>query len=621
MKNTTKKSFLEKINTPSEIKQLSIPELSQLAGELRQYIIDVVSETGGHLAPSLGTVELTIALLYVYDLPADKIIWDVGHQAYPFKVLTGRREELKTIRQYGGISGFPKRSESEFDVVGVGHASTSISAALGVSVAESLLELHNRVVTVIGDGALTGGLAWEGMNNVGTLKKPMLVILNDNEMSISKNVGSIPKYLNRIVTTPFYNKIKDDLWAKTENRRLLRSFLRRFKETLKILFERKVMFDELGLRYIGPINGHSIPDLIHAFERVKDRKEPILLHVITKKGKGLKVAEDNPSKYHGISGNGNDQDKKTKNSKVSYTHVFGKSLMELAEKNEDVVAITAAMTDGTGLTEFAKQFPKRFFDVGIAEAHAVTFASGLSIGGLRPVIAIYSTFMQRAVDSVIHDIALQNLPVIFCLDRAGLVGADGATHHGVFDLAFLTMLPNSIVCAPKDGKELRNLMQFAYTVKDKAIFIRYPRANTEQFDFDTAIDIPKLGSWEKIETGNNIAILAFGSMVDPAKEVCVELKKKNVSPTLINTRFLKPYDKNMLDMIAKDHEILITIEESCPRGGLRDTVLEHFQNHALSPKIHSFSLPDDFVTHGEREELMEDIHLTVKDITKVILEL
>ncbi|MCK4530854.1 MAG: 1-deoxy-D-xylulose-5-phosphate synthase [Candidatus Marinimicrobia bacterium] len=617
MQNTKKNKLLQDINSPTDIKHLSIQELQQLADELRQYIIDVVSETGGHLAPSLGTVELTIALLYVYDLPADKIIWDVGHQAYPFKVLTGRREELKTIRQYGGISGFPKRSESEFDVVGVGHASTSISAALGVSVAESLLELNNRVVTIIGDGALTGGLAWEGMNNAGTLKKPMLVILNDNEMSISKNVGSIPKYLNRIVTTPFYNKIKDDLWAKTENRRLLRSFLRRFKETLKILFERRVMFDELGLRYIGPINGHSIPDLIHAFKRVKDRKEPILLHVITKKGKGLKAAEDNPSKYHGISGNGHG--KKAESSKVSYTHVFGKSLIELASEHKDIVAITAAMTDGTGLTEFSKQFPKRFFDVGIAEAHAVTFASGLSIGGLRPVVAIYSTFMQRAVDSVIHDIALQNLPVIFCLDRAGLVGADGATHHGVFDLAFLTMLPNSIVCAPKDGKELRNLMQFAYTVKDKAIFIRYPRANTEQFDLNTAIDIPKLGSWEKLETGNNIAILAFGSMVDPAKEVCVELKKKDVSPTLINTRFLKPYDKNMLDMIAKDHEILITIEESCPRGGLRDTVLEHFQNHALSPKIHSFSLPDDFVTHGKREELMEDIHLTVDDITKRIL--
>jgi len=619
MQNTKKNKLLQDINSPTDIKHLSIQELQQLADELRQYIIDVVSETGGHLAPSLGTVELTIALLYVYDLPADKIIWDVGHQAYPFKVLTGRREKLKTIRQYGGISGFPKRSESKYDVIGVGHASTSISAALGVSVAESLLELNNRVVTIIGDGALTGGLAWEGMNNAGTLKKPMLVILNDNEMSISKNVGSIPKYLNRIVTTPFYNKMKDDLWGLTENRRLLRSFLRRFKETLKILFERNVMFDELGLRYIGPVNGHSIPDLIHAFKRVKDRKEPILLHVITKKGKGFKEAEDNPSKYHGISGNGHG--KKAKSLKVSYTHVFGKSLIELAEKNDDIIAITAAMTDGTGLAEFSQKFPERFFDVGIAEAHAVTFASGLAIGGLRPVVAIYSTFMQRAVDSVIHDIVLQNLPVIFCLDRAGLVGADGATHHGVFDLAFLTMLPNSIVCAPKDGKELRNLMQFAYTVKDKAIFIRYPRANTEQFDLNTAIDIPKLGSWEKLETGNDIAILAFGSMVDPAKEVCLELKKKDVSPTLINTRFLKPYDKNMLDMIAKDHEILITIEESCPRGGLRDTVLEHFQNHALSPKIHSFSLPDDFVTHGEREELMEDIHLTVKDITKVILEL
>ena len=619
MQNTIKNSLLQKINTPSDIKQLSMQELLLLADELRQYIIEVVSETGGHLAPSLGTVELTIALLYVYDLPADKIIWDVGHQAYPFKVLTGRREELKTIRKYGGISGFPKRSESKYDVVGVGHASTSISAALGVSVAESLLELHNRVVTIIGDGALTGGLAWEGMNNAGTLKKPMLVILNDNKMSISKNVGSIPKYLNRIVTTPFYNKIKDDLWAKTENRRFLRSFLRKFKETLKTLFERNVMFDELGLRYIGPVNGHSIPDLVHALKRVKNRKEPILLHVLTKKGKGLKVAEENPSKYHGISGNGNGHGKKTASTKVSYTHVFGKSIIELAEKNNNVVAITAAMTDGTGLTQFAKKFPTRFFDVGIAEAHAVTFASGLAIGGLRPVVAIYSSFMQRAVDSVIHDVVLQNLPVIFCLDRAGLVGKDGATHHGVFDLAFLSMLPNAIVCAPKDGNELRNLLQFAYTINDKAIFIRYPRANTEDFGPNNKIEIPKLGSWEKIESGKDIAILAFGAMVDPAKKVCEQLRENKLSPTLINARFLKPYDKQMLDSLAKSHHLLITIEEACPHGGLRDTVLQHFQDHEYSPKIHSFSLPDAFVTHGEREELMEDIHLTVEDITKGIL--
>ncbi|MEA2076469.1 MAG: 1-deoxy-D-xylulose-5-phosphate synthase [Candidatus Marinimicrobia bacterium] len=619
MQNTEKNKILQDINSPSDIKDLNMQQLLQLADELRQYIIEVVSETGGHLAPSLGTVELTIALLYVYDLPADKIIWDVGHQAYPFKVLTGRREALKSIRHYGGISGFPKRSESKYDVVGVGHASTSISAALGVSVAESLLEFNNRVVAIIGDGALTGGLAWEGMNNVGTLKKPLLVILNDNEMSISKNVGSIPKYLNRIVTTPFYNKIKDDLWGLTENRRVLRSALRNFKEALKALFARNVMFDELGLRYIGPVNGHSIPDLIHALKRVKDRKEPILLHIITKKGKGFKEAEDNPSKYHGISGNGHG--KKAESSKVSYTHVFGKSLIELASEHKDIVAITAAMTDGTGLTEFSKQFPKRFFDVGIAEAHAVTFASGLSIGGLRPVIAIYSTFMQRAVDSVIHDIVLQNLPVIFCLDRAGLVGADGATHHGVFDLAFLTMLPNSIVCAPKDGNELRNLMQFAYTVKDKAVFIRYPRANTEQFDLNTAIEIPKLGSWELIEKGGKIAILAFGAMVDPARTVCKLLKKEGNSPTLVNTRFLKPYDKTMLDSIAKEHELLVTIEEACPKGGLRDTVLQHFQDHELSPKIHSFSLPDAFVTHGERDELMKDIHLTEEDIVEELLKI
>jgi 1-deoxy-D-xylulose-5-phosphate synthase len=437
-------------------------------------------------------------------------------------------------------------------------------------------------------------------------------------MSISKNVGSIPKYLNRIVTTPFYNKIKDDLWAKTENRKLLRSFLRRFKETLKTLFERNVMFDELGLRYIGPVNGHSIPDLIHALKRVKERKEPILLHVLTKKGKGLKVAEDNPSKYHGISGNGNGNGKKSISTKVSYTHVFGKSIVELAEKNKDVVAITAAMTDGTGLTEFAEKFKDRFFDVGIAEAHAVTFASGLAIGGMRPVVTIYSSFMQRAVDSVIHDVVLQKLPVIFCLDRAGLVGKDGATHHGVFDLAFLTMLPNTIVCAPKDGNELRELMNFAYTVTDNAVFIRYPRASTENFDMSSKVKLPLLGTWEKLQSGSKVAILAFGAMVDPAIKVCELLKEKGLSPTLVNTRFLKPYDEKMLNDLAKDHDHLVTIEEACPRGGLRDTVLQHFQGHELSPKIQSFSLPDAFVTHGERDELFKDINLTIDEIAMAI---
>ncbi|MCK4813854.1 MAG: 1-deoxy-D-xylulose-5-phosphate synthase, partial [Candidatus Marinimicrobia bacterium] len=470
MNDQSKKNILKNIESPTDIKHLSIPELSRLAEELRAYIINIVSETGGHLAPSLGTVELTIALLYVFDLPNDKIVWDVGHQAYPFKVLTGRREALKTIRHYGGISGFPKRSESKYDIVGVGHASTSISSALGISVAESLLNYHNHIIAVIGDGALTGGLAWEGMNNAGNLKKQLLVILNDNEMSISKNVGSIPTYLNRIVTTPFYNKVKDDLWGLTRNRKILRSMLQTFKGTLKTLLSRNVMFDELGLRYIGPVDGHNIPNLVFALKRIKKLNQPILLHVLTKKGKGLKAAEDNPTEYHGIKGNG--AVKHISDNTISYTNVFGKSIVELAKMHDDIVAITAAMTDGTGLKDYAKAFPDRFFDVGIAEAHAITFASGLAIGGLRPVVAIYSSFMQRAVDSVIHDVVLQKLPVIFCLDRAGLVGEDGPTHHGVFDLAFLSMLPNTIVCAPKDGDELRNLMHFAYTVKDQAIFIR-----------------------------------------------------------------------------------------------------------------------------------------------------
>ena len=619
MNDQSKKNILKNIESPTDIKHLSIPELSRLAEELRAYIINIVSETGGHLAPSLGTVELTIALLYVFDLPNDKIVWDVGHQAYPFKVLTGRREALKTIRHYGGISGFPKRSESKYDIVGVGHASTSISSALGISVAESLLNYHNHIIAVIGDGALTGGLAWEGMNNAGNLKKQLLVILNDNEMSISKNVGSIPTYLNRIVTTPFYNKVKDDLWGLTRNRKILRSMLQTFKGTLKTLLSRNVMFDELGLRYIGPVDGHNIPNLVFALKRIKKLNQPILLHVLTKKGKGLKAAEDNPTEYHGIKGNG--AVKHISDNTISYTNVFGKSIVELAKMHDDIVAITAAMTDGTGLKDYAKAFPDRFFDVGIAEAHAITFASGLAIGGLRPVVAIYSSFMQRAVDSVIHDVVLQKLPVIFCLDRAGLVGEDGPTHHGVFDLAFLSMLPNTIVCAPKDGDELRNLMHFAYTVKDQAIFIRYPRANTNHFTISNPIQIPVIGSWEILQKGKDIALLALGSMVEHAESVCQALKKKGISPTLVNARFLKPYDKAMLDMLAQDHDILITLEESSPRGGLRDTVLQHFQNNIQSPTIHSFSLPDAFVTHGKRDDLIKDIHLTVDDITKNILSI
>lgn len=619
MKNEKKYQILDSIDSPEDIKKLKLPQLIQLAAELREYIIEVVSETGGHLASSLGTVELTIALLYTYDPPNDKIVWDVGHQAYSYKVLTGRREALKNIRQYGGISGFPKRSESPYDIVGVGHASTSISAGLGISVAESLLELHNRVIAIIGDGALTGGLAWEGMNNTGTLKKQLLVILNDNEMSISKNVGSIPKYLNRIITTPFYNKVKDDLWDLTENRKFLRRILRNLKESAKTLLAKNVMFDELGLRYIGPVNGHSIPDLLRTLKHIKNLDQPILLHILTKKGKGLKEAEENPTKYHGIKGNGCTT--RTPCDSISYTEAFGKSMIELAERHENLIAITAAMTDGTGLMEYAKRFPNRFFDVGIAEAHAVTFASGLAIGGLRPVVAVYSTFMQRALDSVIHDVVLQKLPVIFCMDRAGLVGEDGPTHHGVYDISFLSMLPHAVVCAPKDGNELRNMLNMAYGIKDKAIFIRYPRTTTHSFNISEEIDIPEPGSWKILQQGRKIALLAYGSLVEIAEIVCEGLEAKGYKPTLINARFIKPYDGAMLDSLNADHELLITLEEAAPRGGLRDTVLQHFQTKENSPRIHSFSLPDDFVTHGSREELMKEVHLDANHILDSILKL
>lgn len=619
MKEKEKANILFSIESPADIKTLSVSEMEQLADELRKYIIDVVSETGGHLAPSLGTVEMTIALCHVFNLPDDKIIWDVGHQAYPYKVLTGRRDKLDTIRTYGGMSGFLKRSESKYDVVGAGHASTSISSALGISVAESLRELNNHTIAIIGDGALTGGLAWEGMNNAGNLKKQLLVILNDNEMSISKNVGSIPDYLHRIVTTPFYNKIREDLWGLTHNKRRLRRKLRRIKETLKTLFSRNIMFDELGLRYIGPVDGHDISDLIRTFKRVKKLHQPILLHVLTKKGKGYSCAEKDPTSYHGIAGNG----KKTKSAEkqIAYMNVFGKTAMELAEKHDDVVAITAAMTDGTGLCEFREKFKNRFFDVGIAEGHAVTFSSGLCIGGYRPIVAIYSSFLQRAVDNIMHDIVLQKLPVIFCIDRAGLVGKDGPTHHGVFDFAFLSMLPDVVVCAPKDGDELRSLMHQAYNITDKPVFIRYPRGKTSAYSPENNITAIATGSWECLARGGSYALIAIGTMVKLAMEIKDLLAKENVKVSVYNARFLKPYDEKMLDGILAEHSHVFSLEEACPSGGLKDTILNHMHNGDTDPEFHGFTLPDRFITHGEVPELMYEIGMTADQLTKKILEM
>ncbi|MCD6233419.1 MAG: 1-deoxy-D-xylulose-5-phosphate synthase [Candidatus Marinimicrobia bacterium] len=612
--------YLNGVNSPADLKKLNVNELKILAGEVRGFIIENVRKTGGHLAPSLGVVELTIALLYVFDLPGDKIIWDVGHQAYAYKVLTGRRDKLHTLRQYGGISGFLKREESEYDVYGAGHASTSISAALGFSVANELLEQPGRILAVIGDGSLTGGLAYEGLNNLGNMKKQMITILNDNAMSISPNVGAMSKYLNKIVTDPIYNRIRDKIWNLTSKfsmgKFMLRSGLQKLEESLKSLLVPGMLFDELGVRYIGPIDGHDLQALVATFRRLKDIKTPLLVHVITKKGKGLTEAEDDPTTFHGIQGGKVGPKPKS----PSYTQVFGHTAVELAEKEKRVVAITAAMREGTGLVEFYKKFPDRFFDVGIAEAHAVTFAAGLAANGLRPIVAIYSTFLQRALDQVMHDVSLQKLPVIFCLDRAGLVGADGPTHHGVFDLSYISMLPGVFVAAPKDGNELRNLMHSALTVTDRPYVIRYPRDEAVRFDPDIEPELIEPGTWEILQKGKKLALIATGSMVYESELALRMLAGVIPDVTFVNARFVKPMDTAMLKELAESHKILLTVEENVSAGGLGQQI-RAFCNHSGKTRVVNMSLPDAYIPHGKRTELLKHAGLSATDIADTLKEL
>jgi len=612
--------YLNGVNTPTDLKKLNVNELKILADEIRDFIIETVKKTGGHLAPSLGVVELTIALLYVFDLPEDKIIWDVGHQAYAYKVLTGRRDKLHTLRQYGGISGFLKRSESEYDVYGAGHASTSISAALGFSVANELLEQPGRILAVIGDGSLTGGLAYEGLNNLGNMKKQMITILNDNAMSISPNVGAMSKYLNKIVTDPIYNRIRDKIWNLTSKlsmgKFMLRGGLKKLEESLKNLLVPGILFDELGVRYFGPVDGHDIQALVATFRRLKDIKTPILVHVITKKGKGLTEAEDDPTTFHGIQGGKVGPKPKA----PSYTHVFGHTAVELAEKNEKIVAITAAMREGTGLIEFDKKFHDRFFDVGIAEGHAVTFAAGLAANGLRPIVAIYSTFMQRALDPLMHDVSLQKLPVIFCLDRAGLVGADGPTHHGVFDLSYISMLPNVIVAAPKDGNELRNLMHSALTVTDKPYVIRYPRDEAVRFEPNREPETIEPGTWEILQKGKKLALIATGSMVYESELALRMLAGVIPDVTFVNARFIKPMDTALLKQLAESHKILLTVEENAPAGGLGQQI-RALCNHSGKTRVVNMTLPDAFIPHGKRTELLKEAGLSATQIADTLKDL
>ncbi len=626
MDNTNSKSeykILEKINSPKDLKSLTISELSILSEELRSYIIETVKKTGGHLAPSLGVVELTIALHYVFNTPNDKLIWDVGHQAYAHKVLTGRREALKTIRQYGGISGFCKPSESEYDVFGAGHASTSISAAIGLAAARDLRGDNNRIAAVIGDGAFTGGLAWEGINNICNIKGQFLVILNDNEMSISRNVGAMSNYLTRIVTSPRYLRFKNQVWNSLallpKGAGLLRSLGRKSLESLKNFIAPGIVFEEFGFRYYGPIDGHDIKLMVNTLRSVKDLEYPVLLHVITKKGKGMPSAEQNPTKYHGI---GPEKSKgsleEQQNSAPPFLKVFGKIACEIAENNPKAVFITAAMCEGTGLTEFSKRFPDRYFDVGIAEGHAVTFSGGLATGGYRPVVAIYSTFLQRAYDHIIHDIALQSLPVVFVMDRAGLVGADGPTHHGAFDLSYINIIPNMIIAAPRNGNELRDILYTALDQSEKPFAIRYPKATCEVFDENREPKILKIGSWEVLANGKDVAILSVGTMTNVAKLSAKLLKADGISATVIHARFIKPFDEKLLLKVARSHSLILTIEENTIKGGFGMNINKFISDSGINCKVISLGIPDNFIEQGYRYILLRNIGLCPEGIVEII---
>ncbi len=618
-------TILETINSPADLKKLDIPQLSQLAKEVREFIISTVSCTGGHLAPSLGVVELTLALHYVFNAPDDKIIWDVGHQAYVHKILTGRRDNFHTLRQYNGISGFPRISESPYDVYGVGHASTSISAALGIACARDLKKDNYSVVAVIGDGSMSGGIAFEGLNNAGALKKKMLVIVNDNKMSISRNVGALSDYLTALITAPIYNTLKRDIWAITLKLAKfgghIRSAARRIEQALKAAIVPGLLFERLGFRYIGPIDGHNIAGLTRVLQEVKKFNDPVLLHVLTKKGKGYRPAEEDAPRFHGLgSFNKLTGLSESKSTVPSYTKVFGETMVKIADKHKHVVGITAAMALGTGLSYLCKTHPDRFFDVGIAEGHAVTFAGGLATRGLKPVVAIYSTFLQRAYDQIIHDIALQNLPVVFAMDRGGLVGEDGPTHHGSFDLSYLRNIPNLVIMAPKDENELKNMLWTA--VKHKGpIALRYPRGAGEGVPITEDVQLLKIGQNELCREGSDVAILAIGAMVYPSLKAAESLQQYGVSAAVINHRFIKPLDQKILNTVGRKFSLVVTVEDNSIIGGLGAAISEYFSDMNISGiKLVRLGLPDTFIPHGKKSMLMRDLGLDAEGIAQSILE-
>ena len=616
-------SKLSKINSPEDVRRLSIEELKQLCGELRKYIVSVVCECGGHLAPNLGVTELTVALHHVFDSPRDKIIWDVGHQCYVHKILTGRRESFKKLRQDGGISGFPDPHESPCDAFAAGHASTSISAALGYATARDIQREDYKVIAVIGDGALTGGLAHEGLDNAGASSRDLLVVLNDNQMSISPNVGAFSHYLNEIILDPRYNKLKKDIWEMTGKlpvgKEQIRNFAHRLEESLKNLIVPGILFEELGFKYFGPIDGHNLDKLIPKLKSIKDLEGPVLLHVLTKKGKGYEHAEENPIRFHGTPAFDSTTGRSIPAHIPGYSRFFGEAAVELAESNPRIMAITAAMPDGTGLDRFQKEFPDRFFDVGIAEQHAVTFAAGMAKVGTRPLVAIYSTFIQRAFDMAIIDVALQDLPVVFALDRAGVVGDDGPTHNGVFDISFMSLIPNMVVSAPKDEVELRDLMYTAFLQDSAPFSIRYPRGSGVGLIRSLRFRELPVGSWEMLEDGADVAILATGSVVYPALWARKLLAKEGLSAAVVNCRFIKPMDRELLDRILEKFETIVTVEENVLRGGFGSQVSLHVTGKpGRYNRIFHLGIPDTFLKQAKRSTILERLGLSPAGIQSFV---
>ena len=622
------KRILDGINSPEDIKRLSIPQLQVLAQEIRDEIITVVSKNGGHLAPNLGVVELTLAIHFVFDSPKDRIIWDVGHQSYPHKIITGRKDVFHTLRRYGGISGFPKREESPHDAFGTGHASTSISAALGISVGKSLKGCKNKTVAVIGDGSMTGGLAFEALNNAGDLGKDLIVILNDNEMSISPNVGALSSFLSRKLSSravvQFKRELEQFLKAVPGVGSNILQWIKKSEDSLMAFFTPGLLFQALKFHYIGPIKGHRLDRVIEALQKASQISGPVLVHVLTQKGRGYRPAETDPTHFHGVGPFKVDtgESRASSSAPPSYTSVFGKTLVKIAETDPRVVAITAAMREGTGLDLFAKTYPDRFFDVGIAEQHAVTFSAGLATEGFKPVAAIYSTFLQRAYDQVVHDVALQNLHVIFAMDRGGIVGEDGPTHHGVFDFSYLRHVPNMVVMAPKDENELQHMLNTAVRYEGGPIAFRYPRGRGIGVKLDHELEEIPIGKGEVLREGKDATILAIGSTVYPSLHAADILKKKGIDVAVINARFVKPLDEEMIVEWTSRTGYLVTVEENALQGGFGSAVLEMLSDKGyLSIRVKRLGIPDKFITHGSQAELRMDIGIHPEGIAKAVEEL